>query len=499
LKKLLELFVLVMVLALVSPASAIERTGKFAMGGYGGYSFGFGNTFKKWEYWRETFQNKLNFAFGGKVEYWLTPDFALVGGLDYQSGKWEYDVSEWEYEYDVSESESWHWIGILANGMYVFSPTAKTSPYVTAGGGFYIPDEGDSKPGINAGIGVEHFFQDNLALDVGARFHMIFKEGLEEENIKYVQIFGGMIFYLGTQAAKEELPLPKPPVHEEPHVSPIAEEPKYPAETEEVQLSDDVDELPQISITKLENGLCVVFGIEDYKYAPKAPFANKDAATFYEYAKSVFGIPERNIYIRTNVGATRGEFEKVFAQDGWLAKRVEKGKSDIIFYFSGHGAPDLKTKKPYLIPWDIDPNYASTAFSLDRIYESLSELGAKSVTVFLDACFSGQSKGEMLFAEARPLIPVVVEAPSVDITVFTASTGEQIASVYKEKEHGLFTYYLLKGLWGYGDLNADKEIRVEELFNYLKDNVTKEAGFMDKEQVPQLLSGDRERVLVRMK
>ena len=272
-----------------------------------------------------------------------------------------------------------------------------------------------------------------------------------------------------------------------------------PEQIKEPPLFADVDEAPKKSLTRLENGLCVIFGIEDYKYAPEASSAKRDAAIFCEYAKGVFGIPERNIYTRINEGATKGEFDKVFAEDGWLAKRLERGKSDIIFYFSGHGAPDVKTKKPYLIPWDIDPNYASTAVSLHRVYESLSGLGARSVTVFLDACFSGQSKGKMLFADARPLLPVKIEAPSVDITVFTASTGEQISSVYAEKKHGLFTYYLLKGLQGYGDSNGDREIRVGELFDYLKENVSKEAGYMDREQVPQLLSGDRERVLIKTK
>ena len=272
-----------------------------------------------------------------------------------------------------------------------------------------------------------------------------------------------------------------------------------PVQGEPTRITVDVDNVPRISDLEREDGLCVIFGIEDYKYAPRATFANNDAALFYEYANAVFGIPKQNTYIRTNVGATRGEFEKVFAEDGWLAKRVVKGESDIIFYFSGHGAPDLKSKEPYLIPWDIDPNYASTAFPMDRIYKSLSELGARSVTVFLDACFSGQSRGGMLLADARPLLPVEIEAPSSDITVFTASAGNQISSAYLEKKHGLFTYYLLKGLQGHADLNGDKEIRVGELSDYVKDNVSRKAGFMDREQVPQLLSGDRERVLVRMK
>ena len=284
---------------------------------------------------------------------------------------------------------------------------------------------------------------------------------------------------------KDELPPTEPPTEEEPPEPPIAKEPAI-----------DVEEIPDNSLTKLENGLCVIFGIEDYRYAPGADFAERDATTFHEYAKSVFGIPERNIYFQTNENATKGEFDKIFVGNGWLARRVKRGESDVIFYFSGHGAPDINTQRPYIVPWDIDPNFAHTALPIDKIYENLSGLGAKSVTIFLDACFSGQSKGKMVI-HGRPLMPVQIEAPSADITVFTASP--QISSVYSEKKHGLFTYYLLKGLQGYGDLNGDKEIRVGELSDYVKNNVSREARHMDREQVPQLLSGDRERVLVRMR
>ncbi|MBU4560860.1 caspase family protein, partial [bacterium] len=263
----------------------------------------------------------------------------------------------------------------------------------------------------------------------------------------------------------------------------------------------DVDvDIPE-GDTELKDSLCVIFGIEKYRYAPEATFANRDAEIFCEYAKSVFGIPKSNIYKQTNEGATKGEFDKVFGEKGWIEKRIVKGKSDVIIYFSGHGAPDVKTKKAYLIPHDIDPNYVSNAYSLEDIYRNLSRLGAKSVTIFLDACFSGLSREkEALLADARPL-RVRPGSPEIyeNITVFAASTGEEISSSYRAKKHGLFTYYLLKGLQGYADRNKDKKVSVGELFDYLKENVSKEAGFMDREQSPQLLGGEKERVIIRLK
>ncbi len=200
-KKLRLLLMLVMVLSLISSASAIDQKGKLAIGGYGGYAFGFGDFFKKWEFSFASWQNKPSFSFGGKIKYGLTPNIALVGTADYQAGK-----SEWEGSIGgsgFSGSDNWNWIGILANVMYVMNPEAKTNPYVTAGGGLYIPDEGEGKPGFNAGLGVEHFFQDNLALDAGARFHMILFEsdenGASWDNGTYVQGYVGVLFYLGAQ------------------------------------------------------------------------------------------------------------------------------------------------------------------------------------------------------------------------------------------------------------------------------------------------------------
>ena len=202
-KKLTLLLAIVMILGLVVSASAIDQKGKVAISGYAGYGMGFGDAFKDVKVGYDdpdlgfigySFKNKLTFAFGGKVSYGLTPNLALVGALDYQAGKAEVKVSAGGF--GAGASESYHWMAILANIKYVLTPEAKTCPYLTVGGGFYMPEEGDSKPGVNGGIGLEHFFQPNLALDAGARFHMIFTE---DKSTTYAQILVGVIYYLGVE------------------------------------------------------------------------------------------------------------------------------------------------------------------------------------------------------------------------------------------------------------------------------------------------------------
>ena len=246
---------------------------------------------------------------------------------------------------------------------------------------------------------------------------------------------------------------------------------------------------------KRENGLCVIIGIEKYKKAPKSLYSNRDAMTFYDYAKNVLGIEEKNIYIITNEDATVGEFDKIFGEDGWLARRVNK-ESEIFVYFSGHGVLDYRTGEQYLLAYDVDPNYPQVAYSLKKLYNNLSKLGAKSTVIFLDACFTGESReGKLILASARPLSVKKIEKPLEHITLFTATGGSETASGYDEKKHGLFTYYLLQGLRKNADLNRDNVITAQELYNYVKERVEKKAIEMDREQHPQLLGNNNIKIV----
>jgi len=263
-------------------------------------------------------------------------------------------------------------------------------------------------------------------------------------------------------------------------------------------LSIDIEQnIPQSSKTN-ENALAIIFGIEDYKNVSDVSFAHRDANFVKEYFEKTLGIKTSNIYFRTNENVTKAEFDKVFSKDGWLDKRVKEGKTEIYFYYAGHGAPEIKQNKAYLIPYDGDPNYASqTGYEMDEVYANLADLKAKSVTVFLDACFSGANReNEMLLADARPIM-IEVEGPVAHgITLFSATSGKEISSAWPEKKHGLFTYFLLKGFQGNADINADKQITIGELENYILQNVSETAGFLDREQTPTFIYEDKERVLI---
>ncbi len=201
-KKLSLLFGVVFVLGAFASASAIDQTGKFAVGGHLGYSFGFGDAFKKYEWSYESpltgfeefkYQNKVTYCFWGNIKYGLNPNLALMGIVDYQAG--DVEVSGSVGEVSGSISDSYHWTSVLGNLLFNLSPENNTCPYFTGGGGIYFNDD-VTKPGINLGAGIEHFLQENLALDIGTRLHWIFTE---DQNTNYLNIYAGINYYLGAE------------------------------------------------------------------------------------------------------------------------------------------------------------------------------------------------------------------------------------------------------------------------------------------------------------
>ena len=265
-------------------------------------------------------------------------------------------------------------------------------------------------------------------------------------------------------------------------------------------ISVDVEQNIPVLAKPDKNKWGVIFGIENYRnVGTGVPFAKRDAEYMKEYFQKVLGIPAENIYFQTDE-ATLSEFKTVFDPGGWLAKNANKPGNEIYIYYSGHGAPDPEGNKAYLLPADGNPNYASiSGYSLEQLYSNLAQLKAKQITLFLDSCFSGASRNnEIILASARPVF-ISTALPSIapNLAVFSASTGSQISSSYNDKLHGLFSYYLMKGLKGEADANGDKQITQKELIDYLNNEVNSQARRMGREQEPQLQSNDPQKVLVK--
>ena len=267
-------------------------------------------------------------------------------------------------------------------------------------------------------------------------------------------------------------------------------------ETEIVKKLEKLDPFKIQSNILSKNKVALIFGIENYATNPKATFANYDAKYFYQYAKNIFGVKNENIKLLVDEDANL--ISSLGALNKWLPGKIKKNHTELIIFFAGHGLASTDGEQLYLLPQDGDSDLlARTAISREEIFQLVSKLKPKSVTVFFDTCYSGVSRDEeTLLASARPVRIVADEQEVPDnFTIFSASQLDQISSGLKEAKHGIFSYYLMKGLEGNADSNNDKKITNGELIAYLDENVSQKASELGRQQNPSL-AGDPDKVLM---
>lgn len=245
---------------------------------------------------------------------------------------------------------------------------------------------------------------------------------------------------------------------------------------EEIRADVDVN-LPTTTISNA-NTFAVIIANEHYQDVAPVPYANNDGAIFAEYCRQSLGLPATNVHLVKD--ATLNNMKR---EINWLKQVSDayKGAAKIIVYYAGHGIPDESTRNAYLLPIDGFGTDITTGYSLQSLYATLGALQAKSITVFLDACFSGSMRDGGMMASARGVaIKANRNVPTGNMVVFSAASGEETAYPYKEKHHGLFTYYLLKKLQ-----MSKGNMSLGDLQDYVTDEVAKKSIVVNgKSQTP---------------
>jgi hypothetical protein len=252
-----------------------------------------------------------------------------------------------------------------------------------------------------------------------------------------------------------------------------------------------------------KDGVAVIIGNRDYgKRAPAVDFAGNDAEAMKHFVIDVLGFREGNVIDLRD--ATLARLVEVFgtekAPKGRLSDWTRPGKSDIVVFYSGHGVPGLKDRRGYLLPVDGNPNRAEiTGCAIDLLYANLSRIEAKSITVFLDTCFSGETpKGMLTRAASGISVPFKAPMAAKSLTVLTAAQGDQVASWDEDARLGLFTKHLLDALHGAADragYGGDGKVTVAEVRKYLDDKMTYQARRRWGREQNAMVRGDGGRVL----
>ncbi len=263
----------------------------------------------------------------------------------------------------------------------------------------------------------------------------------------------------------------------------IAESENYSFNISKESVKSDVDMDIPVTKDKNNNTYVIIIANEDYQTFSDVTFALNDGKMFNEYCQKTLGIPQANIQYLPN--ATLNTMRRAINTLKTKLNNTANGNAKAIVYYSGHGTPDVKTESAYLLPVDSYDDMQS-AMSLSWMYEKLGEANSGQVTYFLDACFSGAGRDGLALSDDRAVMIKPKETPVANNSiVFSAATGTQTAHPYHEKQHGIFTYFLLKKLQ-----ETKGDVSYGELSDYINSNVRAIAAKNNnKEQTPTTVAG----------
>ncbi|MEK7445325.1 MAG: caspase family protein, partial [candidate division NC10 bacterium] len=143
------------------------------------------------------------------------------------------------------------------------------------------------------------------------------------------------------------------------------------------------------------------------------------------------------------------------------------------------------------------------ALPMDELQTVFQRIEAERVVVFLDACYSGAAGGRTFSSKktrATHVDDLFLErlTRSKGRAIITASRPAEVSIELPELGHGIFTYYLVQGLKGAADLNRDGIVSLQELYEYVEQQVSQKSRAVGGNQHP-VMKGEMEGALPLVK
>jgi hypothetical protein len=245
--------------------------------------------------------------------------------------------------------------------------------------------------------------------------------------------------------------------------------------------SDTVDRMPAAATTfQQPRTFVIAVGISTHRdpQLPVRKYAALDAEMVANYFQTIGGVPPSNIRLLIDMKALRPDIEETILD--WLPTRVT-ADSVVIVYFSGQ-AKVSASGETFLVPYEGGSS-TSRMVPVKDVHIALSRLKARQIVLIFDGSVSKLTVDQK----------VKHKEPQWDlggsrIVRLIGTTGARDGLESDKLHHGLFTYYLLRGLKGEADDNLDGDVTLGELSAFVGRSVPAAAkSAFNQEQYPQVL------------
>ncbi|MBN8733643.1 MAG: caspase family protein [Acidobacteria bacterium] len=214
----------------------------------------------------------------------------------------------------------------------------------------------------------------------------------------------------------------------------------------------------------------LVIGISNYqnlKSEQQLRYAERDAESMFSILISTEGgnFPAENVHLLTGAKATLANIRRELEE--WLPSVSREGDR-VLIYFAGHGF--VAAGKGHLAPYDIKlTDIANTGYPMTRLGEVFgTKIKGKWKVLLADACHSGAISPEATETINRGLV-------DLGKSVFVMSASRDREQSFESPDfgggHGVFTYYVTRGLSGAADQNRDGIVTADEIADYVRTGV----------------------------
>jgi tetratricopeptide (TPR) repeat protein len=252
---------------------------------------------------------------------------------------------------------------------------------------------------------------------------------------------------------------------------PPAQQPAAPDQNRDLTFKKEGPASASTTTVQIPRSYALVVGISKYKNLPQnaqLQYPDLDAESVYTVLISPEGgqFPAENVHKLIDGQATleniRHELET------WLPS-VTHSEDRVLIYFAGHGFVSNGTA--YIAPHDIDlKNIAGTAYPMEALGKDIgSRINGKWKVLVTDSCHSGAITPE---ADRSTVNRTLLD---LDKSLFSITASRDREQSFESDKwgggHGIFTYYVVKGLEGEADTNGDGIVSADELAEYVHTNV----------------------------
>ncbi|MBT9331046.1 tetratricopeptide repeat protein [Paracidobacterium acidisoli] len=221
----------------------------------------------------------------------------------------------------------------------------------------------------------------------------------------------------------------------------------------------------------IPHSYALVVGVSHYAHLPakaQLQFPDRDAEDMYTTLISAEGgnFPPENVHKLINEQATLQNLRHELTE--WLPS-VTGPDDRVLIYFAGHGF--IAGGKGYLATTDVDPMHlADTAYPMEDLGRDIgTKIHGKWKVLITDACHSGSITPEDDTAQVNHNLL------NLDVSTFSLTASRDREQSFESPQwgggHGIFTYYVIRGLEGEADASGDGIVTADELAEYVRSNV----------------------------